>query len=381
MRKILYRTTLGLSAVALAESGAGVAQASPVVEEEYYGFSVKMAHEGSLDGLEGNVHAILISGYPDGYSPAYIESYNCEPGESIDQEGACDLLSAHEVSGENTVANIDPELASASISGTFINYIYNDESGEFEVGGEYPVDLVVTGVGEVITDSWRHHSSTNSYSTREGTVSGTFGSIDFSSATAVLERSEGRAIVPPVEHLQNHDQMMKLFWTEIGELEGVAGNAHTGYVGLWEDGSGYGVITDWTCPEDEVPPTQSNGGADSNCVENGTRDLYVDEPLEVSMDTRLTGATAVGAMVQLDWESGTFKEVPVDITAVGQGEVEKFEYRQRIHEDGQIVVENYSTDTRALTATGTIGAMGLGDDADDATSGELEIDRFVSIAK
>ncbi|WP_349930758.1 hypothetical protein ABNP34_14750 [Glutamicibacter mishrai] len=233
MRKILYRTTLGLSAVALAESGAGVAQASPVVEEEYYGFSVKMAHEGSLDGLEGNVHAILISGYPDGYSPAYIESYNCEPGESIDQEGACDLLSAHEVSGENTVANIDPELASASISGTFINYIYNDESGEFEVGGEYPVDLVVTGVGEVITDSWRHHSSTNSYSTREGTVSGTFGSIDFSSATAVLERSEGRAIVPPVEHLQNHDQMMKLFWTEIGELEGVAENAHTGHVGLW----------------------------------------------------------------------------------------------------------------------------------------------------
>lgn len=141
------------------------------------------------------------------------------------------------------------------------------------------------------------------------------------------------------------------------------------------------MITDWTCPEDEVPPTQSNGGADSNCVENGTRDLYVDEPLEVLMDTRLTGATAVGAMVQLDWESGTFKEVPVDITAVGQGEVEKFEYRQRIHEDGQIVVENYSTDTRALTATGTIGAMGLGDDADDATSGELEIDRFVSIAK
>ena len=92
---------------------------------------------------------------------------------------------------------------------------------------------MVTGVGEVITDSWRHHSSTNSYSTREGTVSGTFGSTDFSSATAVLEHSEGRAIVPPVEHLQNHDQMMKLFWTEIGELEGVAENAHTGHVGLW----------------------------------------------------------------------------------------------------------------------------------------------------
>ncbi|WP_172511713.1 hypothetical protein [Glutamicibacter mishrai] len=51
MRKILYRTTLGLSAVALAKSGAGAAQASPVVEEEYYGFSVKMVHEGSLDGL------------------------------------------------------------------------------------------------------------------------------------------------------------------------------------------------------------------------------------------------------------------------------------------------------------------------------------------
>lgn len=381
MRKILYRTTVGLSAVALAMSGAGAAQATPVVEEEHYGFTVKMVHDGQAEGLEGNVHAILVSGFPDGYSPAYIDSYNCEPGESLDREGACELLSAHEVSGEYTVASIDPGLESASISGTFINYIYNDESGEFEVGGEYPVDLVVTGVGEVITDSWRHHGSTNSYSTREGTVSGSFGSIDFSSATAVMQHSEGRAIVPPVEHLRDQAQMMRLFWTEIGELEGAAGNAHTGYVGLWKDGSGYGVITDWTCPEGEVPPTQSSGGSDSSCVENGTRDLYVVEPLDVSMDAQLTGAAAVGTMMQPDWESGTFKEVPVDITAVGQGEVETFEYRQRIHQDGQIVVENYSSDTRALTATGTIGAMGLGDDADDVTSGELEIHRFVSIAK
>lgn len=167
-------------------------------------------------------------------------------------------------------------------------------------------------------------------------------------------------------------------WLEMGELPGgVAGNAHVGFLRVEGDKSPwvYGEITDWTCPDGVLPPMFGGGHGEeppeTECVLESQRSLYNAGPVTLTVDRKLNKATLTGPLEVADHEGGGATGQPMaNITWTGVGGTGTSTYYDKYTDDeGNRFTMRRTETSRQGTLSGTLGAMGFDDDADDESYG------------
>ena len=167
-------------------------------------------------------------------------------------------------------------------------------------------------------------------------------------------------------------------WLEMGELPGgVAGNAHVGFLRVEGDKSPwvYGDITDWTCPDGVLPPMFGGGHGEeppeTECVLESQRSLYNAGPVTLTVDRKLNRATLTGPLEVADHEGGGATGQPMaNITWTGVGGTgTSTHYDKYPDEEGNRFTMRRTETSRQGTLSGTLGAMGFDDDADDQSYG------------
>jgi len=167
-------------------------------------------------------------------------------------------------------------------------------------------------------------------------------------------------------------------WLEMGELPGgVAGNAHVGFLRVEGDKNPwvYGDITDWTCPEGVLPPMFGGGhgeeSPETECVLESQRSLYNAGPVTLTVDRKLNKATLTGQLEVADHEGGGSSGQPMaNITWTGVGGTSTSTYYDKYTDDqGNRYTMRRTETARQGTLSGTLGAMGFADDADDQSYG------------
>lgn len=167
-------------------------------------------------------------------------------------------------------------------------------------------------------------------------------------------------------------------WLEMGELPGgVAGNAHVGFLRVEGDKSPwvYGDITDWTCPDGVLPPMFGGGHGEeppeTECVLESQRSLYNAGPVTLTVDRKLNRATLTGPLEVADHEGGGATGQPMaNITWTGVGGTgTSTHYDKYTDEEGNRFTMRRTETSRQGTLSGTLGAMGFDDDADDQSYG------------
>ena len=165
-------------------------------------------------------------------------------------------------------------------------------------------------------------------------------------------------------------------WLEMGELPGVGGNAHVG----WLRGEGdrnpmvFGEITDWTCPEGVLPPMFGGGHGEeppeSECAMESQRYLYSAGPATLTVDRKLNTATLTGPLEVANHDGGTSAQPMANITWTGMGGTfTSTVYDKYTDDQGNRYTTRRTETAREGTLSGTIGAMGFDDDADDQAYG------------
>ncbi|HEX8781380.1 MAG TPA: hypothetical protein VF728_09475 [Nocardioides sp.] len=168
-------------------------------------------------------------------------------------------------------------------------------------------------------------------------------------------------------------------WTELGQLTGVAGNAHVGYLDVDpERDEAYGSVRDWTCPEGELPPSGGGGHhvaeeEPTSCVLESVREMYAgDTAIDVELDRKLTTGTITGNLSVVDHDGGGATAAPpVEMTITGIGEVYSSTSYYTDSGDGWTSRYKDVTSLREGVVDGHIGAMGFTDDADDVSSASM----------
>ncbi|HSF98748.1 MAG TPA: hypothetical protein VLA55_08660 [Ornithinibacter sp.] len=120
-------------------------------------------------------------------------------------------------------------------------------------------------------------------------------------------------------------------WMEVGELPApVLGNYHVGYLEVRGDKVPdiYGDVTDWTCPEGELPPDFGGGHEgeepETGCTLEGSRFIYGDpSAVTFTVDRKLNAATLVGNLFVSDHEGEGTASPPVNMTWTGIGGTSK----------------------------------------------------------
>ncbi|MDP3891694.1 hypothetical protein [Nocardioides sp.] len=169
-------------------------------------------------------------------------------------------------------------------------------------------------------------------------------------------------------------------WVEWGELPGVEGNAHVGY--LEARGSGattqvWGKVFDYQCDEGEYPGGGGGGGGhgkaffdddedkppkEGECDFTGKRKISRGTAV-LSIDKKLTAASLTG---NLRVENhGAAATPPVNMTWAGIGGLYEKTWIEE-YDDGTLrYYSKYERTSRAALVTGFIGIMDFTDDADD----------------
>lgn len=162
-------------------------------------------------------------------------------------------------------------------------------------------------------------------------------------------------------------------FTVLGAADGVAGNVHVGNIEATSSGQVYGFVTDWTCPDGELPPYGGeeepipvDGGPgdeplppepETNCVVEGSRDFW-GEDVAVDISKKLTGATVSGAVSVTTWsEEGESTSTPgtVGLTFTGDGgATTSTEYSK-----GDGYVYKYESTQRSATVSGDVVGLSL----------------------
>ena len=166
-------------------------------------------------------------------------------------------------------------------------------------------------------------------------------------------------------------------WLEMGPLPGVAGNAHVGFLRVEGDRNPwvFGDITDWTCPEGVLPPMFGGGHGEeppegTTCVMEGQRFLYNAGPVALTVDRKLATATLTGPLTVADHDGETAGQPMADITWTGVGAAATSTTYQKFTDDaGNRFTMRRTETSRQGTVSGTVGAMGFPDDADDQSFG------------
>jgi hypothetical protein len=165
-------------------------------------------------------------------------------------------------------------------------------------------------------------------------------------------------------------------WLEMGELPGVGGNAHVGWLRVEGDRNPmvFGEITDWTCPEGVLPPMFGGGHGEeppeSECAMESQRYLYSAGPATLTVDRKLNKATLTGPLEVANHDGGTSAQPMADITWTGTGGTfTSTVYDKYTDDQGNRYTTRRTETAREGTLSGTIGAMGFDDDADDQAYG------------
>lgn len=167
-------------------------------------------------------------------------------------------------------------------------------------------------------------------------------------------------------------------WIEWGELPGVVGNAHVGY--LEASGSGaatrvWGEVYDYQCDEGEYPGGGGHGEAlaeeepgEGECDFTGER--YIDRGTAVlAIDKKLTMATLKGNL-QVD-NHGVSANPPVDMTWTAIGGLSSSTWIEEYDDGTERYYYKYERTSRDASVTGYIGVMDFTDDADDESYAAL----------
>jgi hypothetical protein len=165
-------------------------------------------------------------------------------------------------------------------------------------------------------------------------------------------------------------------WLEMGELPGVAGNAHVGFLRVEGDKSPwvFGDITDWTCPDGVMPPMFGGGHGEeppeSECTLESQRFLYNAGPVTLTVDRKLNTATLTGPLEVANHDGGTSASPMANITWTGVGSTfTNTTYDKSTDDAGNRYTTRRTETAREGTLSGSIGAMGFDDDADDQAFG------------
>lgn len=165
-------------------------------------------------------------------------------------------------------------------------------------------------------------------------------------------------------------------WLEMGELPGVTGNAHVGYLHVEGDKNPWvnGDITDWTCPEGVLPPMfgggHGEGPPETECTLESERFLYNAGPVSLTVDRKLALATLTGPLEVADHDGGTSGQPMANITWTGVGGTGTSTFYDKYTDDqGNRFTMRRTETSREGTVSGTLGAMGFTDDADDQSYG------------
>lgn len=189
-------------------------------------------------------------------------------------------------------------------------------------------------------------------------------------ATPALAGSRG--------HSRSSGSFASTQWLEWGTLPGIGGNVHVG--DLFVDAATsspyvYGNVFDWTCPDGVRPPDGGGHGdpiEENPCTLESVRFLYGDgSTLSFSMDRKLNEATLTGTISVSDHGGGTLANPPVNIVWTGTGSTVSVRYTESYTDGSYTYFFRYRASSRSATMTGSIGAMGFTDDADDESSGYM----------
>lgn len=145
----------------------------------------------------GNVHVGFLYVYETspgkGDAFAYIDDFDCEPGELPDGGGhgfeeepsGCEYVGSRWADGFGLTFQIDRKLTTARLTGQLT--VYGGGHGDGGVIGRPNADIVWTGVGALIkqTSSWTYNDGTTTYSDRyrsndrSAVMSGNLGPMGF----------------------------------------------------------------------------------------------------------------------------------------------------------------------------------------------------------
>lgn len=167
-------------------------------------------------------------------------------------------------------------------------------------------------------------------------------------------------------------------WVEYGQLTGVGGNVHVGYLEARTSASGgevWGEVIDYQCEEGEVPGGGHGGHGEYDeepepgCdvvsfrwIDGGDVSFSVNKKLDTA---RLTGTLYVD-------NHGAGATPPVDMTWTGTGDVSHNVWYEKGSTGGHRYVYKFESSYRQADVTGFIGAMGFTDDADDESAGSIQ---------
>jgi hypothetical protein len=184
-------------------------------------------------------------------------------------------------------------------------------------------------------------------------------------------------------HYKSTDTTAYADWVEWGELPGVGGNAHTGYLEVSQSGSGaqvWGVVTDYQCDEGEIPGGGGHGGhaLEASDYEEYPEEGYCDPVSEryidggdvtLTMDRKLTSARLTGTL-RVD-DHGSSASPAVDMSWTGEASLVESRWTDSYRDGSSTYYVRYDSTSRQGVVTGFIGAMGFADDADDESSGTM----------
>lgn len=167
-------------------------------------------------------------------------------------------------------------------------------------------------------------------------------------------------------------------WMEVGELPApVLGNYHVGYLEVRGDKAPnvYGEVTDWTCPDGELPPQYGGGHGEeppeTKCTLESSRFIYGDPAMiTFTVDRKLSAATLVGTLYVSDHEGEGTATPPVDMTWTGIGTSFKSTNTSNYTDSAGNRWTYRTTETgREGDISGRIGAMVFDDEAGEFSYG------------
>lgn len=172
-------------------------------------------------------------------------------------------------------------------------------------------------------------------------------------------------------------------WLEMGELPGVVGNVHTGYLFVEELSRGsanvFGGVTDWTCPDGVLP---GHGGGHGEfeeepegpqCTHEGERWIEGGD-VAFTMDRKFSSATLTGTLNVVGGHDGQVLGTPrVNITWIGVGDLYKSTESGRYSDGTSSYSYRYSFSGRdAVIAEGSrIGVMIFDDEPGEFSFAEM----------
>lgn len=172
-------------------------------------------------------------------------------------------------------------------------------------------------------------------------------------------------------------------WLDRGSVPGLlGGNVHRGVISTsddqatpgWDNLNGW--LEAWTCPAGApVPPLFSRDDPEApptTCTFQGARELTFSSGA-VTYGKKLRSAHITGTAIAAD-PSGTNPAVllPVDVTLRAEGRAETYvDVNRYVEDDGTKVTIRSTIVHRTATVSGTVGTLGLGDEASDVTESDI----------